>query len=73
MIQKQTRREYVAAVEEKLKQHPLAMYPHYKDHMSPEVSGGDSSLDYQAVMCQNNEASISYNTFTQCLHFSAVI
>lgn len=38
MIQKQIRREYVAAVEEKLKQHPLAMYPHYKDHMTPDVS-----------------------------------
>uniref|UniRef100_A0A8C9XYU6 Uncharacterized protein n=1 Tax=Sander lucioperca TaxID=283035 RepID=A0A8C9XYU6_SANLU len=37
MIQKQIRREYVAAVEEKLKQHPLAMYPHYKDHMTPDV------------------------------------
>ncbi|XP_074495199.1 protein FAM47E [Sebastes fasciatus] len=35
-IQKQIRREYVAAVEEKLKQHPLAMFPHYKDHMTPE-------------------------------------
>lgn len=38
MIQKQVRREYLAAVEEKLKQHPLAMYPHYKDHMTPEVN-----------------------------------
>ncbi|XP_070821186.1 protein FAM47B [Chaetodon trifascialis] len=37
MTQKQIRREYVAAVEEKLKKHPLAMYPHYKDHMTPEL------------------------------------
>lgn len=44
MIQKQIRREYVAAVDEKLKQHPLAMFPHYQDHMTPEVSGDDSSL-----------------------------
>lgn len=38
MIQKQIRSTYVASVEEKLKQHPLAMYPHYKDHLTPEVS-----------------------------------
>ncbi|KAK2901808.1 hypothetical protein Q8A73_011554 [Channa argus] len=37
MIQKQIRREYVTAMEEKLKQHPLAMYPHYKDHITPEL------------------------------------
>ncbi|XP_078026705.1 protein FAM47E isoform X1 [Epinephelus lanceolatus] len=37
MIQKQIRREYVAAVEEKLKEHPLAMFPHYQDHMTPEL------------------------------------
>uniref|UniRef100_A0A3Q1FZ65 Uncharacterized LOC110949426 n=1 Tax=Acanthochromis polyacanthus TaxID=80966 RepID=A0A3Q1FZ65_9TELE len=37
MIQKQIRREYVASVEEQLKQHPLVMYPHYKDHMTPEL------------------------------------
>lgn len=49
MIQKQIRREYVASVEEKLKQHPLAMYPHYKDHMTSEVSGENRSLDYQDV------------------------
>lgn len=51
-IQKQIRREYVAAVEEKLKQHPLAMFPHYKDHMTPEVSGDDSHLDYQRCIVQ---------------------
>lgn len=56
MTQKQIRREYVAAVEERLKQHPLAMFPHYKAHMKPEVSGGDSSLDYQGYMSQHNEA-----------------
>jgi len=49
MIQKQIRRDYVAAVEEKLKQHPLAMFPHYRDHMTPEVSGHKISLDYQPV------------------------
>ncbi|XP_059192457.1 protein FAM47E [Centropristis striata] len=37
MIKKQIRRDYVAAVEEKLKQHPLVMFPHYKDHMTPEL------------------------------------
>ncbi|XP_038560695.1 protein FAM47E [Micropterus salmoides] len=37
MTQKQIRREYVAAVEERLKQHPLAMFPHYKAHMKPEL------------------------------------
>ncbi|XP_036954418.1 protein FAM47E isoform X2 [Acanthopagrus latus] len=37
MIQKQIRREYVAAVEKKLKQHPLVKFPHYKDHMTPEL------------------------------------
>ncbi|KAK1893323.1 Protein FAM47A [Dissostichus eleginoides] len=37
MIQKQIRRDYVAPVEEKLKQNPLAMFPHYRDHMTPEL------------------------------------
>ncbi|XP_035763196.1 putative protein FAM47D [Neolamprologus brichardi] len=37
MIQKQIRSTYVASVEDKLKQHPLAMYPHYKDHLTPEL------------------------------------
>lgn len=37
MTQKQIRGEYVTAVEEKLKRHPLVIYPHYKDHMTPEV------------------------------------
>ncbi|XP_042276495.1 protein FAM47E isoform X2 [Thunnus maccoyii] len=37
MIRKQIRREYVAGLEEKLTQHPLTLYPHYKDHMSPEL------------------------------------
>ncbi|XP_029294972.1 protein FAM47E isoform X2 [Cottoperca gobio] len=37
MTQKQIRREYVAAVEEKLKQHPLAVFSLYKDHMTPEL------------------------------------
>lgn len=47
MTQKQIRREYVDAVEEKLKRHPLAIFPHYKDHMSPEVRDDNSNLDYQ--------------------------
>lgn len=50
MTQKQIRREYVAAVEEKLTRHPLAIHPHYKDHMTPEVREDNSSLDYQAVL-----------------------
>lgn len=50
MTQKQIRREYVAAVEEKLKRHPLAIYPHYKDHMTPEVREENSTLDYQDVL-----------------------
>ncbi|XP_068422446.1 protein FAM47A [Clinocottus analis] len=37
MTQKQIRREHVAAVEKELKRHPLAMFPHYKDHMTPEL------------------------------------
>ncbi|XP_056276162.1 uncharacterized protein zgc:158260 [Pseudoliparis swirei] len=37
MIRKQIRREHVAAVEKELQQHPLAMFPHYKDHMTPEL------------------------------------
>ncbi|KAM7391239.1 hypothetical protein PAMP_021939 [Pampus punctatissimus] len=37
MIQKQIRSEYVDSLEEKLTQHPLALYSHYKDHMSPEL------------------------------------
>lgn len=53
MIQKQIRREYVAAVEEELKQHPLAMYPYYKEDMTPEVSGENSRQDNKAVVCQN--------------------
>nr|XP_029135170.1 protein FAM47E-like [Labrus bergylta] len=36
-IQKQIRREYVAALEEKLTRHPLTTFPHYKDHMTPEL------------------------------------
>ncbi|XP_026177308.1 protein FAM47E isoform X2 [Mastacembelus armatus] len=37
MIQKQIRKEYVTSVENKLKQHPLAMYPDYKNHLTPEL------------------------------------
>lgn len=59
MTQKQIRREYVAAIEEKLKQHPLAIYPHYKDHMNPEVREVNRSLDYQALLCQNHDGSMT--------------
>ena len=48
MIQKQIRREYVNAVEEKLQRHPLALPPHYRDHMTPEVSGAEGHLDHRA-------------------------
>ncbi|XP_030594030.1 protein FAM47E [Archocentrus centrarchus] len=37
MIQKQMRKEYVASVEEQLKQHLLTMHPTYKDHLTPEL------------------------------------
>ncbi|XP_029960799.1 protein FAM47E [Salarias fasciatus] len=37
MSRKQTRRERVSSLEAKLTQHPLLMFPHYQDHMSPEV------------------------------------
>lgn len=48
MTRKQIRREYVAAVEKKLQQRPLATFPHYKEHMTPQVSGDDTSLDDQS-------------------------
>lgn len=37
MTQKQIRREYVAAVEKKLQQRPLATFPHYREHMTPQL------------------------------------
>ncbi|XP_041793809.1 protein FAM47E isoform X2 [Chelmon rostratus] len=57
MIQKQIRREYVAAVEEKLKQHPLAMYPHYKDHMTPELFDKVVSV-LDPEMCVNSASAL---------------
>ncbi|XP_028270657.1 protein FAM47E [Parambassis ranga] len=51
--QKQRRREYVASVEEKLKQHPLAMYPHYKDHLTPELFDQVVSI-LDPGMCTNS-------------------
>ncbi|KAK5932092.1 hypothetical protein CgunFtcFv8_003826 [Champsocephalus gunnari] len=51
MIQKQIRRDDVAAVEEKLKQHPLAMFPHYRDHMTPEETVRRMKVK-KAVQCQ---------------------
>ncbi|XP_077943626.1 uncharacterized protein LOC120830512 [Gasterosteus aculeatus] len=37
MTRKQIRREYVAAVEKKLQQRPLATFPHYREHMTPQL------------------------------------
>ncbi|CAJ1069294.1 putative protein FAM47D [Xyrichtys novacula] len=37
VIQKQLRKDYIAAAEEKLTKHPLMTYPYYKDHMTPEL------------------------------------
>ncbi|GAA6218688.1 protein FAM47E-like [Lates japonicus] len=57
MIQKQMRREYVAVVEEKLKRHPLAMYPHYKDHMTPELFNKVVSV-LDPDLCVNSASSL---------------
>lgn len=35
--QSQAQREFIDAVEHKLKQHPLALYPHLESGMTPEV------------------------------------
>ncbi|AWP07476.1 putative protein FAM47C-like [Scophthalmus maximus] len=61
MVQKQIRREYVATVEEKLKQHPLAMYPHYKDHMTPELFAKVVSV-LDPDMCANSASPFSTPT-----------
>uniref|UniRef100_A0A8C7LT56 Zgc:158260 n=1 Tax=Oncorhynchus mykiss TaxID=8022 RepID=A0A8C7LT56_ONCMY len=42
--QQQVHREHVATVEHKLKQHPLALYPHLEHGMPPEVSGRTDDL-----------------------------
>nr|XP_046241385.1 protein FAM47E isoform X2 [Scatophagus argus] len=57
MIQKQIRREYVTAVEDKLKQHPLTMYPHYKDHMTPEIFEKVVSI-LEPDMCVNSACAL---------------
>ncbi|XP_035812165.1 uncharacterized protein zgc:158260 [Amphiprion ocellaris] len=57
MIQKQIRREYVASVEEQLKQHPLTMYPHYKDHMTPELFDQVVSI-LDPDMCINSASAL---------------
>lgn len=62
MIQKQIRREYVAAVEKKLKQHPLVKFPHYKDHMTPEVSRDEAP---EATSRRMNEWSL--NEYQSCV------
>ncbi|XP_034547801.1 putative protein FAM47D [Notolabrus celidotus] len=53
MIQKQLRKEYIAAVEEKLTKCPLTMYPHYKDHMTPELFHKVASI-LDPEMCVND-------------------
>ncbi|XP_018522660.1 uncharacterized protein zgc:158260 [Lates calcarifer] len=65
MIQKQMRREYVAAVEEKLKRHPLAMYPHYKDHMTPELFDKVVSV-LDPDLCINSASSLTYAYSRPC-------
>ncbi|CAB1458404.1 unnamed protein product [Pleuronectes platessa] len=57
MIRKQIGREYVNAVEEKLKQHPLVLYPHYRDHMSPELFEKVVSV-LDPDMCVNSASSL---------------
>ncbi|XP_047448120.1 putative protein FAM47D [Mugil cephalus] len=61
MIQKQVRRDYVASLEEKLKKHPLAMYPHYKDHMTPELFDQVVSI-LDPDMCVNNMSELPATT-----------
>ncbi|XP_051278781.1 uncharacterized protein zgc:158260 isoform X2 [Dicentrarchus labrax] len=61
MIQKQIRREYVSSVEEKLKQHPLAMYPFYKDHITPELFDKVVSV-LDPDMCVNSASALSTPT-----------
>ncbi|XP_044051331.1 uncharacterized protein zgc:158260 isoform X2 [Siniperca chuatsi] len=60
MIQKQIRREYVAAVEERLKQHPLATCPHYKDHMTPELF--DKVVSVLDPVCVNSASALPLPT-----------
>ncbi|XP_035514169.1 uncharacterized protein zgc:158260 [Morone saxatilis] len=57
MIQKQIRREYVSSVEEKLKQHPLAMYPYYKDHITSELFDKVVSV-LDPDMCVNSASAL---------------
>ncbi|XP_069379558.1 protein FAM47E [Paralichthys olivaceus] len=57
MIQKQIRREYVDAMEEKLKQHPLLVHPHYRDHMTPELFEKVVSV-LDPDMCLNSASSL---------------
>ncbi|XP_023261847.1 putative protein FAM47D [Seriola lalandi dorsalis] len=57
MIRKQIRREYVASVEGNIKQHPLAMYPHYKDHMTAELFDKVVSI-LDPDMCVNSASSL---------------
>ncbi|XP_071753729.2 protein FAM47E [Centroberyx gerrardi] len=57
MVQRQNRREHVAAVEEKLLQHPLALYPHYKDYMTPELFDRVLSV-LDPDMCVNSASAV---------------
>ncbi|XP_071339702.1 protein FAM47E isoform X2 [Trachinotus anak] len=57
MIRKQIRREYVAAVEQNLKQHPLSMYLHYKDHVTAELFDKVVSV-LDPDMCMNSASSL---------------
>nr|XP_009300081.1 uncharacterized protein LOC571389 isoform X1 [Danio rerio] len=56
-LQSQTQREFIDAVEHKLKQHPLALYPHLESGMIPEVL---SVLDPD--MCMKGELSLTKKT-----------
>uniref|UniRef100_A0A3P8YCT8 Uncharacterized protein n=1 Tax=Esox lucius TaxID=8010 RepID=A0A3P8YCT8_ESOLU len=48
----QSRREHVEAVEQKLKQHPLVMFPHFQQSLSPELFDQVLSI-LEPDMCVN--------------------
>ncbi|XP_056313024.1 putative protein FAM47C isoform X2 [Danio aesculapii] len=56
-FQSHTQREFIDAIEHKLKQHPMALYPHLESGMTPEVL---SVLDPD--MCMKEELSITKKT-----------
>ncbi len=49
--QSQAQREFIDAVEYKLKQHPLALYPHLESGMSPEVTMFNRSHYNWIIFC----------------------